>query len=609
LESQKPQQKRLYEFGPFCIDASERVLLRDGQPITLSPKLFDTLLALVEHNGHIVEKNDLMEKLWPDSFVEESNLVSNVSLLRKALGDNAGGTAYIQTIPRRGYRFVAEVNERLADDVDLLVHRRTRARIITHDEDEARALPEFSAALRSLAILPFMTIGVPPEEEYLGLGLTDALITQFGNTSQIVVRPTSAVRPFIGMSQDSVTIGRALRVNGVLEGSVQRAGERVRVTVRLVNVNDELTLWAEKFDTRFTDIFQVQDAIADQVARALMLKLSGEEHARLVKHYTENVEAYRLYLMGRYEWVSFSPQGITNSIDYYNRAIAIDPEYALAYAGLADSYMQQAHNGSVTPVDGYQEAKRAAEKAIELDNSLAEAHCSRAVIAYFFDWDWDATESAIQRVLALNPNFADAHQMYSNLWMTRGRPDEALAEIAVALELNPLSPLHHATKVQELYFSGRYDEALAEARRALEASPHFFLGHAMLGRIYEQLGMYQEAVAEFQKGVNVFGREPQMLAGLGRAYAMAGERDAAMAVLSEMEEIARHRYVPAYWIAMVHAGLGDHDQALSWLERAYDERYFYLVWLNVTPHFKSLHSNPRFAELMRRVGLETYPPQ
>ena len=465
------------------------------------------------------------------------------------------------------------------------------------------AAPQQSAAqTNSIAVLPFMTLGMDGGDEYLGMGLADALITQLGNAKQIIVRPTSAVRRHTDAQRDSIAIGRELRVGAVLEGNIQRAGERVRVTVQLVSVRDEVPLWADKFNARFTDILDVQDAIAEQVANALTLKLNSEEQRRLTKRYTENMEAYQAYLKGRYHWNRFTPDGIKKSIDYFNQAIALDPSYTLAYFGLADSYGMLAHI-LLPPREAYPKAKWAAAKALELDDALAEAHAAMASVYMFYDWDWAAAYKEARLALTLNPNSVAAHLACDLYLKTMGRYEEQLAEARQAQELDPLSLIVNVEIGEALTFAGRWDEAIEQGRKTLEIDSYFFLTYQLLGRAYELKGMYEEAFQQYQRVIEIFGREPVLLSWLGHHYGLSGKPDEARKILDELNEMSALRYVPSYLIASIYAGLGDKDQAFGWLEKAFEERFFLLIWIKGDPRFDSLRSDARYSDLLARLGL------
>jgi DNA-binding winged helix-turn-helix (wHTH) protein len=365
---------RVYEFGSFRLNATEGLLLCDGSPVPLAPKAFAILSVLVEKGGRLVEKSELMEVVWPDTFVEESNLTQNIFTLRKLLGKDAHGRSYIETVSRRGYRFTAEVKE-LRDEG-----------LPTAERSNGVALSGGgSRALTSIAVLPFSLIGEESGDEYLKLGMADALITRLGNIRKLILRPTSAVRKYVSHEQDSIRLGQKLGVDAVLEGTIRRRGEHVRITVQLVSVSGETMLWAERFDEKFTDIFAVEDSISEQVAAALILKLTGDEKRRLTKRYTEDVEAYQAYLKGRYFWNKRTEEEMRKGVKYFRQAIELDPLYALAYAGLADSYNVLGIYNASAPRETFPKAKAAALKALEIDDALAEAHTSLASVLQFFD--------------------------------------------------------------------------------------------------------------------------------------------------------------------------------------------------------------------------------
>ncbi len=607
----KPLQN-CYTFGPFLLDTKERVLVRDGEIIPLTAKVFDTLVLMVENNGHALEKEEMLRSLWPDTFVEEGNLTQNISRLRKILNDDSD-RQYIETLPRRGYRFTAEVSLAEAESVDLIVRRkRTRARIVIKeeietDEEEAQspvaALPETAAAMKSIAVLPFMTLGMGPESEYLGLGLADALITQLGNTGQMAVRPTSAVRQYVDARQDSAQIGRDLKVGAVLEGSLQMAGERLRITVQFVSVREDTPLWADKFNIPFTNIFEVQDAIAEQVSKALMLKLNENERVRLTRRYTENTEAYRAYLKGRYFWNRRSLDGYQKALEYFNLAIEHDPTYALAYVGLADTYNILPVWGEVTSKESCPRAKAAAMRALESDPTLAEAHASLGYAIIHYDWDFALAESSYRRALELNPNYATAHQWYAKLLVALERFDEAIAEMKLAQELDPLSLMVNTAAGGPYLYSGQYELAIEQFRKVLDLDPNFVPALYSIGLAYTWKGMFDEAIAMNQKVLSLSGEHPFALAGLAATCAAAGRRAEAVEMVNRLLEISRRQHILTYGLATVYASLGEADEAFKWLELSYQERDGHLIDLNIEPFFESLRADARFTDLLMRVGL------
>ena len=654
------QNQQFYEFGPFRLDTSERVLLRDGEPVTLTPKLFETLLVLVERSGRVVEKGELMEAVWPDAFVEESNLTSNVSLLRKALGEAESGKPYIETVPRRGYRFAAGVRAARGGG-ELIVSRHVRERVVTREEEEisdakepaapaggplkaggaatiaaagsgrrvtrgvllsAGALlvmcaaaylwvrgrpgsPATSAEVKTLAVLPFRLLGAAPGDEHLGTGIADALITKFSNTRRIAVRPTSATRRYAEGEQGAAAAGRELGVEAVLEGTVQRAGERLRLTVQLVRTADGAPLWAEKFDAKFTDVFAVQDSISEQVAEALTLKLSGEERGLLAKRYTENVAAHEAYLKGRYFWNKRTREGDRKAAEYFEQAIRLDPSYALAYAGLADCYQILPPYG-VVPPDAVAKAKTAARKALELDETLAEAHASLAVIKHAYDWDFAGAEGEFKRALELNPNYALARLWYAQHLAHMGEREKSFAEARRAQELDPLSLVIWSESGWVYYIAGDYERAVEHLHKALEIEPNFPRALYILAILHGQRGEVELAMAEMQKMVALTGGDAEEFAKTTapalEAFRASGARAAWRKSAEIMRELVKRNRTSARVVGTHYARAGDLDQAFFWLEKAYEERDPGLVMLKAAPDFESLRSDPRYASLLRRMG-------
>jgi TolB-like protein/DNA-binding winged helix-turn-helix (wHTH) protein/Tfp pilus assembly protein PilF len=640
-----------YEFGPFRVDPVKRLLLRDGQAVAVTSKVFDTLMVLVERHGQVLPKDELMEKLWPDTAVEENNLTQQISVLRKALGERSGEHRYIVTVPGRGYSFVAEVREVHDRGSDLILEQRTRSSItiaVEEGDQDARAvtcaddvklLPAGAAAGRrtrtnlialgllilllgpltfltyrqfaeaprrpapsphpkSIAVLPFRSLTSGPGDDFLGAGMSDTLIAKLSNLHEIKVRPTSSVIKYAGAQQDTLAAGRELGVDSVLEGTVQRAGDRVRVTVQLLDVRDGRPLWAESFDERQGDIFAVQDAISEQVAQAMRTRLGGEEQKRLRKHYTVSVEAYEAYLRGRHFWNKRTEEGLRKSIEYFERAIELDPNYALAHAGAADAYgVLVGYKLETQTAEEYiRRARAAALRALEIDETLAEAHASLGLIKYHYDGDNAGAEREYLRAIELNPNYATARQWYADFLLMMYRPEEALAEIRRAQELDPLSPIINTTLGEHLYFSRRYDEAATQIKKTLEIDPDFHLARYLLGLTYEQKGLYGEAISEFQKARDLAGTKAQLpVAALGHAYAVTGREHEARQVLGEL---FKHDCVAPYAVATVYAGLRDRRQAFAWLQKAHRDKIKVGWLLKTDPRWESFRSDPTFRNLL-----------
>ncbi|MGH9881380.1 MAG: tetratricopeptide repeat protein, partial [Pyrinomonadaceae bacterium] len=421
---------------------------------------------------------------------------------------------------------------------------------------------------------------------------------------EIDVRPISAVHRYKGLEQDAVAAGREQKVDAVLDGHIQKAGEKVRVTVRLLRVEDGASLWADKFDEDVTDLFAVQDSISERVAGALAVTLAGGERERLTKHHTENPEAYQLYLKGRYHLNRLTDDGFLKGRDYFQQAIDLDRNYAAAYAGLADAYQMLSGYNALAPNDGFPKAKAAATEALRLDEGLAEAHTALGTVQLLYDWDWPAAEREYRRAIEINQSYSDAHLMYGLYLSAMGRFDEAYAKVRRAQELEPLSLAKIIGIGDVLYQQRRYDQAIEQYGKALEMDPNSGIAHWALGNVYVQKGMYDEAIAEYKKSIPLSGDSPDELASLGYAYALSGKKREAQAVIEELKERSKRRYISPTIIAFVYAGLGEKDEAFAWLEKAYDGRDFILVFLKVDPTFDPLRSDPRFANLVRRVGKE-----
>ena len=466
------------------------------------------------------------------------------------------------------------------------------------------AQPQPVTPIKSIAVLPFKPLLAESRDEALELGMAETLINKLSNIRQLTVRPLSAVRKYTSLEQDAAAAGREQRVDAVLDGNIQRSGQKVRVTVRLVRVTDGKKLWAEQFDEQFTDIFSVQDSVSSKVSGVLAVTLTGEERELMTKRQTVDVEAYQLYLMGRYHLNRLTDEGLRKALDYFQRAIDKDPSYALAYAGLADAYISLGDFDALPPKESFPKAKQAASQALKLDEHLAAAHVSLANARFLYDWDWAGAESEFKRAIAINPTDADAHQMYGYYISSRGRSDEALREMQQAQALDPLS-LPKITSLGEiLYVARRYDEAIAAYRKALEMDPNSGFTHWAIGRAYLEKGMYPEAIASFQKAIPLSGDSPDEPAELGRAYARSGRKAEARKIADDLIEQSQRRYIAPCVIASLLAALGEKDQAFVWLDKAYEVHDFILVMLKVEPMFDSLRSDPRFTVLLKRVGLE-----
>ena len=573
-------ERDIYEFDDFRLDAVKRVLLRRGELLPLTPRVFDTLLYFVRLHGKVIKKDELMRAIWPDSFVEENNLNQNVSTLRRALGKHR----YIVTVPGSGFRFAAEV------------------KIIS---GPAESVSADGIQAKTIAVLPFKPIVELGRDQALELGMADTLIARLSNSRRLIVRPLSSVRRYGGLEQDPQAAGRELEVEAVLDGSLQRSADRIRLTARLINVVDGASLWVGMFDEKATDVFAVQDAISERVAGALALSLSSEERRGLNKRYTENLEAYDLYLKGRYCWNKLIPPEIRKSIQFFQQAIDLDPTYALAYAGMAEAYRSFPINSDVPPDDAFPLAHAAAAKALEIDETLADVHATLSILHSWYDWDWASAEREAKRALILNPNSSEAHRAYALLLSTLGRQKEAIAAAGRARELDPLALITRTHESLFLYYDGRDEEATEKLAKTLEIDPNFWIALLTLAKIHIRQGKYDEAIAELIKARNTSGGNTQTISLIGYAYALLGDHAQARAVLDELKALSKQRYVPLYNIAVIHNGLGEEEETLTWLERAHKERDVLLsAFITVDPSWKRLRANPRFVEILKGMNLE-----
>jgi DNA-binding winged helix-turn-helix (wHTH) protein len=578
----KRQARHLYEFGPFQIDPEERELLHEGKPVHLATKAFDTLLILIRTSSHLIEKSELIRAVWADSFVEEGNLTVAISTIRKALGDDGNEHQYIQTVAKRGYRFVGEVREVVKPEP---------------------VLPAPFVEIHSLAVLPFRSMNPDSDHEYLSLGLADAIITKLARTGQIVVRPTSAVLKYATSPVDLLAVGREQGVDAVLSGYIETFPDRIRVTVQLVHVGDESLLWADTFEESPQRIFTLEDEIGKRIAQWMSIRLSGEREMRLARPGTENPKAYQLYLEGRYFWNKRTEEGLRRSIEYFRQATTEDVQYALAYAGLADSYVLLDSYGVEPAFQAHPVAKAAALKALQLDNSLAEPHASLGMIYFYYEWNWSAAEHEFQRAIALNPNYVLARSWYALNLGAMGRYEEALGQVRRAQELDALS-LEINTVVGRIHYFGRqYDRSIDAYRKVIDLDPHYARAHTRLGMTHAARGAFEDAIHEFEESQRLSCFDPNVAGLLGYAQALSGSTRKARKLLEELTERPHGRYVPASSVALIWIGLGKPDQALEWLAKAYQGRSTDMVYAKTEPLLDPVRSDPRFTALLRQMGL------
>jgi len=624
---------RTYEFGAYRLDAAGQLLTTksDGRTIPLTPRVYDTLLFLVEHPNQLVEKRQLMSAVWPNLVVEENNLDQNISTLRQALGERRGENRYIATVRGRGYRFVAPVSlaaptpgsaeSSLATPpphpvaspgAEAPAMARPRGRVFaaigallllfigTYVLWIGRAhQPAASQPVSPrLAVLPFRPLAVADGSESLELGMTETLISGL-NGDGLAVQPLSAVRRFAGVEQDALLAGRELKVSAVLEGYIQRDADRLRVSARLLDVASGRQLWASSYDEPFTDIFSVQDAIAGRVRAALIPELGGKQPT--LPHYTENADAYQLYVNGRFHREEGSGEaGLRRALDYFGQAIALDPNFAAAYAGEAEAYSTLAVFGMAAPHDVFPLAQRAVDKALQLAPTLGAAHASRGHIKMLYEHDWSGSEAELRRAIELDPGYASAHQFLGLLLAESGRYEEGLGQLRQAASLEPSRPMLSALIGMVLVYQRRYDEAIAQLEKTLEMDPALPTAHTYIAFAYLRRGNYDEASRHLAQ---VHTPTPGSFGYRGQIDALAGRRAEALGEIERLTSLSRSRYVPAYDIATIYAALGNTDQTFAWLERAFADRSTLIAWLPWDPIFDGIRADPRYQAMTAKLSV------
>lgn len=600
FSSKKPENQiiRFYEFDPFCLDTAEQQLVQGKEVVPLTPKAIQLLLVLVQNHGRTVGKAELLERVWPETFVGETTLSQNILTLRKALGGSESTREYIETIPKRGYRFIAPVEE-IREEVSATDNARG-IRLVRKAGGEVAQEPRRI----SLAVLPLVNASDDPQAEYLSDGITENIINSLSRLSRLRLIARSAVFRHKNQDVDVQEVGRALGVEAVLAGRLLKLENRVVINTELVDTANGSHLWGQQYDCNFTDIFNLQREIAFKISESLELELTHEDRQQLGVGQCKNSETFQLYLWGRYYWHKCTTEGYRKAKDYFEQAIALEPDFALAYSGLADSLSSQSIGlySFLPPREFMPKALEATRKALELDDTLAEAHSSLAYIKAHYEWDWESAEREFKRALELAPGYAHAHLWYSNYLLARGRFEEAFAASKRALELEPITPVAAQHLGYHFLFTRNYQKALEHLKKILEMDPKFFPVNIITGLVYEKMGNFPEAVGYFQKAATLED-VPPVTALVANVCALSGEIGKAQELLRELQALSKHRYVAPYYIARIYVALGDKDQAFEWLERAYEDRTEWLAWINVNPELDSLRSDSRFEDLASRVGI------
>jgi TolB-like protein/DNA-binding winged helix-turn-helix (wHTH) protein len=624
----EPLAQQPYCFGSFVLDPGEKVLLQDGRPVSLPPKAIQTLMALVEKHGHVLDKSELLERVWPGTFVEEATLAQNIFTLRKALDDSPDGHKYIETVPKRGYRFVAPVKTLQGplvshDGETQPPDRMTARRILPwgllsilialtavglYFRVHAREPRPAAVSSRvTLAILPFQNLSPDPQQEYFTDGLTEEMITQLGglNPERLGVIARTSAMHYKGTSETAGQIGQELGVGYLVEGSLRREGSRVRISAQLIRVRDQMHLWAQDYDRDFNDYLALENDVARDIAAQIQLKLDSPALAHPVRPLNPN--AYDASIKGRFFWNKRTEEGYLKAIEYFDQAIAADPQYAPAYSGLADAYALLGSNptSAITRKDAISKARAAALKAISLDDTLAEAHTSLAFVYWHYDWNWPVAEKEFQRALQLNPSYPTAHHWYAFYLLSQGRIEQALEEIRIAQRTDPLSLIINTDVAEVLLLARQYDQGLEQARKVLDMEPRFSAARLILTWCLLKKGANETAVREARKGYELVPDDPDMLANLAIAYAAVGDERSARAVLLQAQAQANGRPMDpiSIGLAQAHALLGDKNDAFAVLGKDFQTRNGGLTLIKLLPFFDSLRDDPRYSELISHIGL------
>jgi DNA-binding winged helix-turn-helix (wHTH) protein/TolB-like protein/Tfp pilus assembly protein PilF len=619
----------IYQFDDVSVDLEKFEVLKADTRARLEPKAFAALVFLIENRGRLVEKKELLDAVWKDAFVTENAMTRVIAQLRKALGEDSKEAKYIETVPTLGYRFIAEVQI-----VDRQRESHSVADAATGATDETggrllnsrrwltvsvvamlviaalvyalyfhRGFATRPPEIKSLAVLPLRPLQPGQRDEALEMGTTNTLITRLGSLRQLIVRPESAVERYARAEQDPLAAGREQKVDAVLDSRYQRSGDTFRFTLRLLRVADGATLWADTLDQQAADLFAIEDALSGKVTGALRLTLSSAEKERLAKRYTSSAEAGVLCVRGRHLVHQRGIPEIEKAITYFQQAIALDHEFALAHVMLGHSYMSLSWLGHSPAKELMPKAKIALDQAVKLDDQLAEAHSYLANYKRNYEWDFIGAEQEYKRAIDLNPSSADAHHSYAFYLTSMGRFDQAIPEIRKAEELDPADMYISRNVAQVLFFAGRYDEAIEQSRRAAELNPNWGPVYNWMIGAYEMKGDEQEAFAALLKQAEVSGAGPDEIAGMKAAFSAGGLKGYFRRQLDRMLEREKNGYVEQYSVAMLYARLGEKEQALARLQKAVEDRNFDVVHLKVEPLWDSYRSDPRFQNLLRRVGL------
>jgi len=644
MEPLKPNS--VVRFGTFEVSLQSGEVRKSGMKIRVQQQPLKLLEILLERPGEVINREELRSRVWPDESFGDFDQALNIAIgkLRGALGDSAENPRFIETLPKRGYRFIAdvsvvdaEVRPKRPEPIDGGLHGPERKTglgdefqstgLAVAPEHKLRLTPRVIIALalilsllilaiwlfrpsgsgptriRSLAVLPLENLSGDASQNYFADGMTDELITDLAQISALRVISRTSVMAYKGARKPLPQIARELNVDAVIEGSVLRSGDQVRITAQLIDASTDKHLWSQSYDGELRDTLALQSRVASAIADQIRISVTPQEQAALKNVKAVNPKAYESYLRGRYFWNKRTGNGLKAALAYFQQATEEDPQYAQAYSGLADTYalLGDWQYAVMTPKEAFPKAKAAATKALELDGTLGEAHNSLAYVLDAFDWDLEAGGKEFQRAIELNPGYATAHHWYAWHLSVLGRFDEAIAEMRKAENIDPLSLIINADEAELLVIAHHYDESVTQSRKTIEMDPNFGLAHNQLAQAYLQKHMYSEAVAELQQAVRLSGNSPTCIANLARAYVASGNRSEAIRLLDDLKKRSIPGYSNGSEIATVYASLGDTDQAMNWLEKAYEERFNPGVLLR--SGFDPLRADPRFQNLVHHIGL------
>jgi TolB-like protein/DNA-binding winged helix-turn-helix (wHTH) protein/Tfp pilus assembly protein PilF len=600
-------------------------LRKQGNRIRLQGQPVEILAMLLARPAELVTREELQKKLWPgDTFVDfDRSLNAAVKRLRAGLGDSAETPRFIETLARRGYRFIAPVDARWSTGAEPappsppVPSRRPRLFLLAV---AAIALGAFGVALylvggtsgpgrqgsskrmESLLVLPLKSLSGDPEQAYFVDGMTDALNARLSGVSALRVISQTSSSLYKGTDKPLSQIARELNVDGIVEGSVLRSGDRIRITVQLIDSNGEKRIWGQSYERDVRDVLAVQSEVTRAIVDEIRVKLTPGEEARLASVRASNPEAHVAYAKGRFYWNKRTEEGLSRAVEFFGQAIEKDPGHALAYVGLADSWVPRAWYAYLPPHEAFPRAKEAVTKALELDPGLAEAHTTLAFLNLYYDWNWAAADREFRRAIELNPNYANAHHWYAEYLSLIGQHEAAIQEAERARELDPLSSIINTWVGSRYFFARRYDLAVGQYRNAVELDPSFVPAHLALGQAYEQTKTYREAIRELEKAVELSGGSPVYIASLAHAYGVTGRKREALRLIEELKTLRSRRYVASYDLAIALLGVGDTERALAWLDKAVGDRSPRLLFLTVEPRLDPLRSDPRFQALIQRVG-------